>query len=80
VRVYQFRHFGSFGSMSKTSCGPRILRVVRGGNASCHSFNQSMYYFFFVGAGDGASTVDVGTAAGAAGAGVGVAAGVGVGA
>jgi hypothetical protein len=73
VRVYQFRHFGSYGKgiwcpTSLASCASDKLQFVG------HLLLR-LGYFFFVGAGDGVKTVEVGTATGAAG--VGVAAGVG---
>ena len=71
MRVYQFRHFGSWeGSLTANDSSLHAAtRVCRRPN-----FNA---YFFFVGAGDGVIVVEVGAAAGAAGAGVDCAAGVG---
>ena len=62
MRVYQFRHFGSFGKVVKQSVGVNKSSV----HLITHfALPTKRRYFFFVGAGDGVSTVDVGTAAGA---------------
>ena len=81
VRVYQFRHFGSFGKKNHSDVrqGFSLFRFKRQTEVCRTSLFKRCAHFLVDALGEGVIVVDVGTATGAAGVGVACVAAAGVG-